>query len=78
METDTTDIYNLRPVSFKWKGNGQADFGLIAEEVDKVLPMLVHYDNDVPESVAYDKLSVLLLMEVKKLREEIKELKEKN
>ena len=49
----------------------------IAEEVDKVLPMLVHYDNDVPESVAYDKLSVLLLIEVKKLREEIKELKEK-
>jgi hypothetical protein len=78
LETDTTDIYNLRPVSFKWKGNGQADFGLIAEEVDEVLPMLVHYDNDVPESVAYDKLSVLLLMEVKKLREEIKELKEKN
>ena len=78
LETDTTDIYNLRPVSFRWKGNGQADFGLIAEEVDEVLPMLVHYDNDVPESVAYDKLSVLLLMEVKKLREEIKELKEKN
>jgi len=78
LETDTTDIYKLRPVAFNWKSNKQSDFGLIAEEVDEILPMLVHYDNDVPESVAYDKLSVLLLMEVKKLREEIKELKEKN
>ena len=78
LETDTTDIYNLRPVAFNWKSNKQSDFGLIAEEVDEILPMLVHYDKDVPESVAYDKLSVLLLMEVKKLREEIKELKEKN
>jgi len=78
LETDTTDIYKLRPVAFNWKSNKQSDFGLIAEEVDEILPMLVHYDKDVPESVAYDKLSVLLLMEVKKLREEIKELKEKN
>jgi hypothetical protein len=77
LSMNTENIYDLRPVSFDWKGNGKSDFGLIAEEVDDVLPTLVHYQNDVPESVAYDKLSVLLLIEVKKLREEIKDLKEK-
>jgi len=77
LSMNTEDIYQLRPVTFDWKNNKKSDFGLIAEEVDEVLPTLVHYQNDVPESVAYDKLSVLLLMEVKKLREEIKELKEK-
>ena len=74
---DTENIYQLRPVTFDWKSDKKSDFGLIAEEVNDVLPILVHYQNNVPESVAYDKLSVLLLMEVKKLREEVKELKEK-
>ena len=71
------DVYKLRPVSFTWKGNKQEDFGLIAEEVDEVIPKLVHYQDDKPESVAYDKLSVLLLLEITKLKEEIRELKEK-
>ena len=35
------------------------------------------YQDDKPESVAYDKLSVLLLLEISKLKEEIRELKEK-
>ena len=71
------DVYKLRPVSFKWKGNKQEDFGFIAEEVAEVIPKLVHYQEDKPESVAYDKLSVLLLLEISKLKEEIRELKEK-
>jgi len=78
LSVDTVDIYKLRPVTFDWKSNKQPDFGLIAEEVDEILPMLVHYDNAVPESVAYEKLSVLLLMEVRKLREEVNNLKETN
>ena len=69
------DVYKLRPVSFTWKGNKQEDFGLIAEEVNEVIPKLVHHQDDKPESVAYDKLSVLLLLEITKLKEEIKKLK---
>lgn len=70
-------LYDLRPVSFTWKNTEKNDFGLIAEEVNDIIPELVHYENDKPESVAYDKLSVLLLMEIKKLKDEIKQLKEK-
>ena len=55
------------------------DIGLIAEEVNEIYPELVNYDKEgKPYSVKYNGLSVVLLDEVKKLRKEVKELKEKN
>ena len=76
LDINTEKIYDLRPVSFDWKSSGKADFGLIAEEVSDTLPELVVYNEDsVPESVQYTSLSVLLLAELKKLREEVKDLK---
>ena len=69
-------------MSFDWKEgtsyNQKHDFGFIAEEVSEVLPSLVSYEDDgQASSVHYAKLSVLLLEEVKKLRKELDELKEK-
>ena len=78
LDINTDKIYDLRPVSFDWKSNGKSDFGLIAEEVSDILPELVVYNEDLtPESVQYTSLSVLLLAELKTLREEVKDLKEK-
>ncbi|MBM3248780.1 MAG: tail fiber domain-containing protein [Candidatus Omnitrophica bacterium] len=69
LEIDTAKVYDLRPVSFSWKESGIKDFGLIAEEVDKVLPEMVVYDQEGgPDSVKYQQLSVLLLAELKKLK----------
>jgi hypothetical protein len=74
----TDDIYKLRPTTFTWKENEKIDFGLIAEEVEEIIPQLVTYNSDsLPQAVRYDLLSVLLLTEIKKMKEEIKELKEK-
>ena len=79
LDINTENIYDLRPVSFDWKSNGKSDFGFIAEEVHEILPELVVYkDGDIPEAVKYKQLSILMLEELKKLRAEIKELKEKN
>ena len=79
LDINTENIYDLRPVSFDWKSNGKSDFGYIAEEVHDILPELVVYDGDnLPEAVKYKQLSVLMLEELKKLREEVKILKEKN
>jgi hypothetical protein len=87
LEIDSSKIFNLRPVSFVEKATKKERFGLIAEEVDKVLPALVEYAPEkmviktskssklIPESVQYPMLSVLLLKEVKKLRMEIDDLK---
>jgi hypothetical protein len=78
LDINTNKIYDLRPVSFDWKSGGTRDFGLIAEEVSDILPELVVYNEDsTPESVQYTSLSVLLLAELKTLREEVKDLKEK-
>jgi hypothetical protein len=66
---DSELIYKLKPVSFNWKSTKQKDFGLIAEEVYKIYPDLVNLSNDgTPTSVKYDQLSILLLMELKRMR----------
>ena len=79
---DSNKVYNLRPVDFEWNEKsateGKKDIGLIAEEVAEILPEIVNYKDNKPESVSYDKLSVILLMEIKKLKEEIEKLKENN
>lgn len=71
-------IDKLKPVSFKRKGTKQQDIGLIAEEVDKVLPVIVkHNDKNEAEGLDYSKLTVILINAVKELSAEVKELKKK-
>ena len=79
---DTEKIYELRPVTFNSSdrhGNGDTNelyLGLIAEEVDKLFPILVPKDDiGRPSSVKYSLLAVLLLEEMKKMRNEINALK---
>ena len=65
-------------MSFKRKGTKQQDIGLIAEEVDKVLPVIVkHNDKNEAEGLDYSKLTVILINAVKELSAEVKELKKK-
>ena len=74
---DSSKLDGLRPVSYDYKLDDAPDIGLIAEEVDEVLPELINYDKEGnPESVKYHSLAVMLLDEVKKLRKEVKNLKE--
>jgi Chaperone of endosialidase len=60
-------LLELRPVTFRYKqadedGSKPEQFGLIAEEVAKVMPQLVVYDEQgQPETVAYQALAPLLL-----------------
>ena len=78
---DSSKVYNLRPVDYETNKNsiveGEKGFGLIAEEVNEFFPELVIYDKEgKPNSLSYDRLSVVLLMEIKKLKKEIEKLKE--
>ena len=71
---------DLRPVTFKMNeksGNpGQEGFGLIAEEVVKVFPELVTYDEEGrPEGVQYSKLAILLLKAYQEKEIEVREQK---
>lgn len=73
---DTEKVYELRPVTFRPAiGHGDSSelhIGLIAEEVNEHLPIIVPKDaNDKPASVRYSMLSVLLLSELKKIKNKV-------
>ena len=72
MGDSTNALMKLRPVTFLYKpeydkGERTLQYGLIAEEVAKVYPELVAYDNDgQPYSVRYQYITTMLLNEVQK------------
>ena len=81
IELDTSNIYNLRPVSFDDDATGERTYGLIAEETYEQIPELVNLANiegeQVPDNIPYSMLSVLLLAEMKKLKVELDAAKER-
>jgi len=81
---DVSDrLMNLQPVTFRYKeadqaGNKSIQYGLIAEDVDTVMPELVVRNEDgSPETVAYHVLPSLLLNEYQKQHQELVETKAK-
>ena len=63
-------INDLRPVSFTYKTDdmNKKQYGLIAEEVDEILPELVIKDGEgLPNSISYHKIMPLMLNEIKRL-----------
>lgn len=76
---DSAVVYKLRPITYRSKAPmddpATRHIGLIAEEVANVETKLVQYANGVPDGIQYDRLSVLLLAEVKKLRDDVDALK---
>ena len=76
-------LFKLRPVVFRYR-SGAVDlpsslqYGLIAEEVEKVYPELVLHDqNKQPFALAYQELPSLLLNELQKQRRTIEQQKSK-
>lgn len=70
--SNSDKIYDLRPVEFDYKVNGLHSYGLIAEEVDKVLPELVIKDDKGQAStVAYHLLVPFILNELIKLKNKV-------
>lgn len=68
-------VEQLRGVEFEWKDSGEMSSGVIAQEVEKVLPHLVHKDDKGDLAVSYMGLIGYLIEEVKDLRREIEEMK---
>lgn len=69
ISVESEGIYNLRPVTFSYKtdANNTKEYGLLAEEVEKIFPSLIAYDRDgKPFSVRYQSLPVLMLNEMQK------------
>jgi endosialidase-like protein len=68
------NIYKLRPVTFAYNQDASEtrQYGLIAEEVEKVFPeIVVNDENGQPFTVQYHVLPVLLLNEIQKQHNEL-------
>lgn len=65
-------IEQLRPVTFDWKGSGEADLGLVAEEVNEISPLLTFYNEEGEiEGVKYDRISAVLVNAVQEQQDQI-------
>lgn len=74
-------LYKLRPVNFVYNEDSTdtKQYGLIAEEVDKVNPSFVSYGEDgLPQTVSYSQLVTPLLKALQDQKKEIDQLREEN
>lgn len=69
LENGLDVINQIRPVSFDWKDSGERSFGVIAQEIEEVLPQIVATNDEGVKSVAYDKIIAFLIDAVKTLDE---------
>jgi hypothetical protein len=60
-------IKMLKPSSFEWIASGKQDVGLIAQEVEDILPELVRTDDNGYKSINYSKLTVFLLKAIQEM-----------
>lgn len=69
LENALTIINKLEGVRFDWKDTGKSDIGLIAEDVEEVLPEFVLKDEKTgkPQGVDYGKITSVLIEAVKEL-----------
>jgi hypothetical protein len=73
VENALETVNTLRGVSFDWKETGFGSYGVIAQELEEVLPELVK-DGEV-KSVNYNGIIGVLIEAVKELKKEVEELK---
>ena len=78
MDEASDAILALRPVSFRYKKEidpaGIPQFGLVAEEVEKVNPDLVIHDaQGKPQTVRYEQINAMLLNEFLKEHRKVQE-----
>ena len=69
-------VSTLRGVSFDWKETGKGSYGVIAQELEEILPDLVKTGE--VKSVNYNGIIGVLIEAVKELKKEIEELKSKS
>jgi hypothetical protein len=70
-------VMKLKGVEYNWKNNGEKGMGLIAQDVEKILPYLVS-ESENGKSVMYQNMIGLLVQAVKELKQEIDRLKGDN
>jgi two-component sensor histidine kinase len=73
VENSLETIQSLRGVSFDWKESGKKSYGVIAQELEEILPELV--SSGEIKTVNYNGIIGVLIEAVKELKREIEDLK---
>jgi len=73
IDDPVSKVLQINGVSFDWKDSGKPSLGVIAQEVEKVLPELV--SNQETKTVNYNGLIGLLIEAVKNQQSQIDELR---
>lgn len=69
-------LRHLKPVTFRWKSNGQADIGFVAEEVNEAEPLLNNFNEKGEiEGVKYAQITTVLVNAIKEQQKQIEEQK---
>jgi hypothetical protein len=76
VEDALNKVNNLHGVKFNWKEDGRPSYGVIAQELEQVLPELV--TNTDPKSVNYNGIIAVLIEAVKELTQRVEELENKS
>ena len=70
--SDALDLVDkLQGVNFTWKANDVEEIGLIAQEVEKVVPKVVSTDSDGIKSIKYGNLVALLIQAIREQKDTI-------
>ena len=71
-------VTKLRGVNYKWLNNGQPDIGVIAQEVEEVIPEIVKETDDGIKTVDYGRMVCVLIESIKELNAKVKILEGKS
>jgi hypothetical protein len=74
--TNPTDkLMQLNGYSYQWKEDDSHQYGVIAQEVEKILPYAVSTGNDGIKGVSYNQIIPVLIEAVKEQKKELEELR---
>jgi hypothetical protein len=74
--TNPTDkLMQLNGYSYQWKSDDSHQYGVIAQEVEKILPYAVSTGNDGIKGVSYNQIIPVLIEAVKEQKKELEELR---
>ena len=61
-------------MTFNWKDSDEKNYGLIAQEIEEILPDLVHTKNDEMKTIAYNQLIPILINLLQKQQKQIEHI----
>jgi hypothetical protein len=76
IESGLDKVLQMRGVVYNRKDNGKEEIGVIAEEMNEILPQVIQYNTESEiDSVSYSRIVGVLIEAIKELKQEINELK---